>query len=64
MARVKLEGIIDHLSHQVKGALGTALEQIAPNSGIDTSVLFRAFMKAVSRKCSTWEQVPSQFVED
>lgn len=64
MASVKMEEIIDHLSSEVRRALEDAVQQVAPNSRIDSHELFRAFSRAIGRKCNTWEQVPDQYVQD
>jgi hypothetical protein len=64
MARVKIEDIIDHLSSEMKKAMAAAVNQVAPDKDIDTVALYKAFVRAVRRKCSTWEQVPDHCVEE
>jgi len=34
-----------------------------PDADFDEYELFRAFKRAVSRKCNTWERVPAQNVD-
>lgn len=63
MARVKIESIIDHLSSDIRRALGAAVEETLVGNTIDTHDLFRAFRRAVRRKCNTWESVPDHYVE-
>ncbi len=63
MASVKMEEIVDHLSSEVRRALEDAVQQVAPNVRIDAHELFRAFSRAIGRKCNTWEQVPDQYVQ-
>ena len=63
MASVKMEEIVDHLSTEVRRALEDAVQQVAPNTRIDAYELFRAFRRAIGRKCSTWEQVPDDYVQ-
>lgn len=63
MARVKIEQIIDHLDHDMKRALESAVERVLPDAEFDQNELFREFKRAVSRKCSTWERVPDRYVE-
>jgi hypothetical protein len=63
MARVKIESIIDHLSSDMRKALEAAVESVMPDAEFDAHTLFRAFRRAVGRKCSTWEMVPDHFVE-
>jgi hypothetical protein len=63
MASVNIEEIIDHLSTEVRRALEDAVQQVAPNTRIDSHEFFRAFHRAIGRKCSTWEQVPDKYVQ-
>lgn len=63
MASVKMEEIVDHLSTEVRRALEDAVQQVAPSTRIDAHQLFRAFRRAIGRKCSTWEQVPDDYVQ-
>jgi len=63
MARIKIEEVIDHLSSEMKSALRTAVAQVDPSSEIDINALYRSFVRAVGRKCSTWEQVPDSYVD-
>lgn len=63
MARVKIEDVIDHLDTEFRGALIDALRQVSPNTQVDAYEFFRAFKRAVYRKCSTWEYVPDHYVE-
>jgi hypothetical protein len=64
MAKVKIEEIIGHLSSEMKKAMAAAVLEVAPNQKIDSVALYRAFVRAVGRKCSTWETVPSNYVEE
>jgi hypothetical protein len=63
MARVRIEQIVDHLSSEMRRALEAAVSEVAPDAHVDAHDLFRAFRRAVGRKCSTWETVPDQLVE-
>lgn len=63
MASVNMEEIIDHLSSEVRRALEDAVQQVAPSVRVDSHELFRAFRRAIGRKCNTWEQVPDQYVQ-
>lgn len=62
MAQVRIERICDHLSKEIKQALRLVVEQVAPDADVNTNALYRAFVKAIARKCNTWEQVPDQYV--
>lgn len=63
MAKVQIEEIIDHLSSEMKRALEAAAAEVLPNVNFDSHSFFRAFKRAVYRKCNTWEQVPDNFVD-
>lgn len=62
MAEIKIDEIIDHLSTEMKSALNAAVDEVASGANIDRPQLYRAFVRAVRRKCNTWEQVPDSFV--
>lgn len=64
MARIKTAEIVDHLSYQLKQALGDALSRAAPDAQVDQQELFKEFKRAVGRRCRPWENVPSSCVED
>jgi hypothetical protein len=63
MARVKIEAIVDKLDSEMKRALEDAVNAVVRGARVDRNELFRAFSRAVGRKCSTWENVPDNFVE-
>lgn len=63
MARVKIEEIVDDLSTEMRSALEAAVKEVLPDAEFDRSALFRAFKRAVRRKCSTWERVRDDHVE-
>ena len=62
MAQVQMEEIVDHLSSDMRRALEAAVQEVIPNAQFDPYELFRAFRRAVRRKCNTWEQVPDNYV--
>ena len=63
MAQVKIEEVIDYLDTYMKSALEDAVKRVLPNAQFDRDQLFRAFTNAVDRHCSTWEEVPDDYVE-
>ena len=63
MAKVKIEEVIDHLSSEMRRALEEAVREVLRDAHIDSHELFRAFRRAVGRKCSTWEAVPDRYVD-
>jgi hypothetical protein len=63
MARVKIEDVIDSLGHDIRRALEEAVKQVIPHAQFDTRTLFKAFVRAVGRKCNTWERVSDSYVE-
>lgn len=62
MAYVEIEEIVDHLSSEMRRALEQAVNEVDSEVHLDAHELFRAFRRAVRSKCSTWEQVPDQYV--
>ena len=64
MARVKIEDIVDHLKPEIRKALADAVDRTVPDAEFDRNELFRAFRRAVRRKCRTWESVPDHYVDD
>lgn len=62
MAEVQMDEIVDHLRSEVRRALEDAVREAAPNVNIDAHELYRAFRRAVRRKCNQWEQVPDEYV--
>lgn len=62
MAQVNIEEIVDHLASEMRRALEDTVKEVAPGVSVDTRALHRAFVRAVRRKCSTWETVPDQYV--
>ncbi len=64
MARVKIEEIIEHLDSEMRSALEDAVIRVAPDGmQFDRYELFREFVRAVGRKCSTWERVPDRYIQ-
>jgi hypothetical protein len=63
LARIKIEDVIDSLDHDIKKALEVAVKQVIPGAQFNTGVLFKAFVRAVGRKCNTWERVPDSYVD-
>lgn len=63
MARIKIENIIDYLDSDFRRALDAAIQDVSPDSSIDSHELFRAFKRSVSRKFSTWTRIPDQYIE-
>ena len=64
MPQVKIEEIVDHLSYEIQRALEEAVHQTIPDSKFNSNMLFRNFVRAVGRKCSTWERVPDRYVKE
>jgi hypothetical protein len=63
MAQVKIEEVVDHLSTEMRRALEEAVGEVMPGAQFDSHELYRAFKRAVYRKCSTWERVPDQYIK-
>lgn len=63
MARVQPDEIVDHLSVEFTRALEDAVLAVMPQASFDRNTIFRAFKRAVYLRCSTWEDVPDEYVE-
>ncbi len=64
MARIKIEGILDHLSFEMTAALRQTMKEAQQGKRLEDYQLFRAFMKGVYLKCRTWEKVPDRYVRE
>lgn len=62
MARVKPEELVDELSFQFRKALALTVSEMFPGIQFDERELFRAFRKAIHRKCNSWENVNDSIV--
>ena len=62
MAKVNIEEIIEHLDYDIKRALEDTFVRCYPGISIDRNRLFKEFVKAIRRKCNTWEKVPDRYI--
>jgi hypothetical protein len=63
MAKVKIEEIIDYIDSDIRKALSETLKQHFPKEDFNDREVFRTFKRMISRKCSTWQNVPDRLVE-
>jgi hypothetical protein len=63
MTRIKVEGIIQHLSPHVRAALEEAVLSAFPFQTVNRDDIYREFRVALARRCRIWEEVPDSFVE-
>ena len=63
MARLNIERVIDKLEYELKSGLKTALNNVAPDKGIDLQILFKEFKKQVIKNCKQWEYIESNAVD-
>jgi uncharacterized protein (DUF433 family) len=63
MTRIKVEGIIEELSPQIRGALEEAVLSAFPFQTVNRDEIYRAFRQALARRCTAWHEVPDSFVE-
>jgi hypothetical protein len=63
MARVNIDDVIHALSGETKRALQDAMQEVLPNATYDPDLLFKAFHKAIYKRCRRWETVPDGAVE-
>jgi len=62
MSQVDIGSIVEHLDYGLKRALEAAVEEVLPNAQFERNQLYRAFVRAVRRKCGTWEDVPTSAI--
>lgn len=63
MARVKVEGVIQHLSTPIRAALEEAVLSAYPFQTVNRDDIYREFRVALAKRCRAWEEVPDEFVE-
>jgi hypothetical protein len=63
MSRIKIESVVSHLDREFEAALEAAVLEVMPEAHFERRTLYRAFERALSRKCSTWESVPAHYIE-
>lgn len=63
MARINIEKVFDRLEHELKTSLKTALDNTAPDKGVDLQILFKEFKKQIIKNCKQWEYVDSSTVD-
>jgi len=64
MARVKIESVVHHLDREFRLALQDAIGQHIPDADYNINALYATFERAVYNRCSTWERVPDNYVEE
>lgn len=64
MAKIKVQEVLDHLDRDLRIALARAVQSEIPGAVFDERSLFRAFSREAYKKCSIWESVPDQYVEN
>ncbi len=64
MAKIKIATVIERLERQMRDALEAAVKGASPGVQVDRQKLFRAFVRAIERKCSTWEKIPDNCVKN
>jgi hypothetical protein len=63
MASIKVEDVVEQFSFEMRHALEDAVKEAIPEATFDSNVLFRAFQRAVGRRCSNWQRVPPNCVK-
>ena len=63
MARIKPDDIVLELNREFRRSLEDAVSEVIPDAKFDPDELFRAFERALRRRCGTWEGVPDHFVK-
>jgi len=63
MAKIKMDGIVEHLQVQLQGAMRDVIKEMKLANVTDKD-LYVSFKKAVNARCGAWEQVPDSFVDE
>lgn len=63
MARVKIDGVLDDLSSEVRSAIRSALTEVAPEALPKEQQIYRAFVRKLSSRAGTWARVRDNHVE-
>jgi hypothetical protein len=63
MTRIKVEGVVQHLSSHIRAALEEAVLTAYPFQTVNRDDIYREFRVALARRCRGWEEVPDEFVE-
>jgi hypothetical protein len=63
VAQVKIEEVVEHFRSEMRRAHVDAVREVLPSAAIGDHALLRAFVRAVGRKCNTWENVPDHYIQ-
>ena len=63
MAKVRIVDIVEHLDHEMKRALASAVQKQHPEITVDRTALFKEFLKALRREFTDWQTVPHNYVD-
>lgn len=63
MARIKIDGFLEHLDREIRQAIEAALMEVTPGAAVDAYAVHRAFKRALARKCSSWERIPDRYLK-
>ena len=62
MQKINIDRVLEHLRFRVVLALEAAVKEVIPSASYDKDLLFEAFLRALHRECSTWEEFPNDCV--
>jgi hypothetical protein len=63
MAQIQMEPIVEHLRAEMRRALSAAVREVIKDAVFDESALYRAFCRAVRRRCKVWERIPEKYIQ-
>jgi hypothetical protein len=64
MAKLDIEGLLDHLHAEIHTAMDLALRQADPSGQVDRQTLTTAFLRALQERCAFRETVPDRLLGD
>ena len=64
MTKIKIEGVVEHLSDHIRKALDEAVKRTIPDSNPNSSKLFSEFKRNLVKKCNDWERIPDRYAKN
>lgn len=60
MAKVNIEGVMDHLEDEFRKALRATLREHFSEKDFNSRAVFKTFKQEVYKKCNVWESIPNK----
>jgi len=63
MAKLNIEGVIDHLESEFRKALQATLREHFPDHDANSRAVYKTFKQQVYKKCNDWESIPNKYIK-